>query len=170
MWPNVWVAKCMGWQKAWCCNDDMVIHVGLVHSCDNQNVHSPNLPYSLAAEIPVFKVCWGKSSAEGNWSVQPELLKNPPWLYIFKYVQLIRTGVVLWSLKGAPVVHCNFPLHNCQNWDCRCMRAFSFGIGDVWWMAMSRCIHIWVVGSCSGSKSDGDMLGVIWQLDTKSLT
>ena len=57
-----------------------------------------------------WKLCRGKSSAEGNSSVQPEHLSNPPWLYIFKEAQLIRTGLVLWSLKGAPTVHCNFPL------------------------------------------------------------
>ena len=30
-----------------------------------------------------------------------------------------------------------FPLHNFRNWDCRCQWAYSFGIGEVWWM-----IHI----------------------------
>jgi hypothetical protein len=28
----------------------------------------------------------------------------------FIEAQLIRTGLVLWSLKGAPAVHCNFSL------------------------------------------------------------
>ena len=26
------------------------------------------------------------------------------------------------------------PLHNFQKWDCRCRWAYSFGIGEVWWL------------------------------------
>ena len=45
--------------------------------------HSPNLSYSKgigspAAAIPLWKLCRGKSSVEGNLSVQQELLSNPP--------------------------------------------------------------------------------------------
>ena len=57
-----------------------------------------------------WKLRRGKSSAKVNWSVQTELLPNPPWLYIFIEVQLIRNGLELWSLKGAPAVHFNLPL------------------------------------------------------------
>ena len=32
-----------------------------------------------------WKLCRGKSSVEGNWSVQPELPWNPPWHILFRH-------------------------------------------------------------------------------------
>ena len=29
-----------------------------------------------------------------------------------------------------------FPLHNFQQWDCHCLWAYSFGIGEVWWIVL----------------------------------
>ena len=53
-------------------------------------------------------------------SVNPSILgRDLENMYIFIETQLIKTGLVLWSLKGAPAVHFNLPellpLHNFLN-------------------------------------------------------
>ena len=107
--------------------------------------HSPNLSYSEGigspeAAIRFWKLCRGKSSVEGNWSVQQELLSNPPWLYTFyrgtadqnwfSFVVFEMSSGCTQQFPSAELL----PLHNFQNWDCRCMRVYSFGIGEVLWI------------------------------------
>ena len=44
-------------------------------------------------------------------SVNPSILgRDLENMYIFIETQLIKTGLVLWSLKGAPAVHFNLPV------------------------------------------------------------
>ena len=43
-----------------------------------------------------------------------------------------------------------FPLNNFQKWDCRCRWAFSFGIGEVWWM-----ISLYTSNKTSGEMCNG---------------
>ena len=79
-----------------------------------------------------WKLCRGKSSVEGHWSVQPELLSNPPWLYNLCRVAADQNwfGAVILNL-GLPVYTefpCLkfFPLHNYQKWDCLLILAHTF--------------------------------------------
>ena len=44
---------------------------------------------------------------------------------------LLKYCTAMGYLKAASTVPFNFPLHNFQKWDCRCRRAYSFGIGEV---------------------------------------
>ena len=104
---------------------------------------SPNLPCSEgigspAAAIPLWKLCRGKSSEEVNWSVQPELLPNPPWHFYrgiadhkwFRVVVFERSSGCAHQFTFAEIL----PIHNFQKWDCRFMWVYSFGIEEVWWM------------------------------------
>ena len=57
-----------------------------------------------------WKLCRGKSSVGGNWSVQSELLLNTTALNQFWSAMPLITCTVMGELKGAPAVHFNFPL------------------------------------------------------------
>ena len=99
-----------------------------------------------------WKLCRGKSSAEVTWSVQPELLSNPPWLYSF-YIGTADQNwfsVVVLNL-GLPVYTefpCLkiFPLHNFQKRDCLSILAHTFGIGL---LLLMKYILEWAAAVCT---------------------
>ena len=84
-----------------------------------------------------WKLCRGKSSVDGNWSVQPELPSNPPWLYTFYRgtadQNWFNVVVFYGGIQVCTELSClkTFPLHNFQNKDCLCILAHTFGIGFV---------------------------------------
>ena len=149
--------------------------------------------------IPVLKSCRGKSSAEVNWSIQPELLSNLPWLYIFIEAQLIRTGLDLLSLKGAPAVHFNLPLlifylyttfktgiAAAVSLFLQIMGGYSFKIGEVWWMGkakssnVNKAVHVkqWSAAAMTGAFYtihptylilQWSALHLLWQSYTKTI-
>ena len=71
-----------------------------------------------------WKFCRGKSSAEVNWSVHPELLPNLPWLYIFYRCTADHNWLSIVVFKRSSGCTLQFTsaelliLHNFQNWEC----------------------------------------------------
>ena len=107
--------------------------------------HSPNLPYSKgigspAAAIPVLKVVQREKLSRGKLkctagapfktSMTEHFYRGTADQNWFNVVVFKRSSGCTLQFPSAEL----FPLHNFQNWDCRCMRAYSFGVGEVWWM------------------------------------
>ena len=106
-----------------------------------------------------WKLCRGKSSAEVNWSVQPELLSKD---HKYKPVLISCASMKMYSHGGfGRISGCTLqftsaellPLQDFQNWDCRWRWAYSFGIGEVLWLISSSHLALSVHFCCMCSWS-----------------
>ena len=108
-----------------------------------------SISYQLysAAAIPLWKLCRGKISIQGNRSVQPELRSNPQCLYNHKGTDEQNWHNVV-ALNGGLQVYTEspclkiFPPHNFQNLDYLCILAHTFGNGLLLLMAVSPLISM----------------------------
>ena len=111
-------------------------------SCEH---HSPNLPYSkgmgsYAAAIRFLKVVYREKLSIGKL----QCTAGAPFKdHNNKPVLISCASIKMYSHGGFDrCFGCTlefpsaelFPLHNFQKADCRCQWAYSFGVGEVWWM------------------------------------
>ena len=84
----------------------------------------------------------GQVSRQLDWRI---VTNEGPWFSLFSPFSIFSlfSLISLISLISLQFPSTElFPLHKFQKWDCRCRWAYSFGIGEIWWMVLHCTVRV----------------------------